>query len=199
MKLCSQQEQESGDIKEMWNEEIRKRKLENVQKMIAQCIGSHYLNEFNEDKIRQKDELDRYIEDIYGGKGLIITGDVGVGKTMDLVYIVKKLAAHTNFNLDTIRYYFMPELFNLLHFGKSTKLSKNIILDDWGREYAEPFALSRFEIFIEELYSREIPVIATTNLKIKEFIGREGWERITDRMRETCNVLKIRGKSMRHR
>ena len=197
--LSSQQEQESGNLKEMWNEEIRKRKIESVQKMIAQCIGSHYLNEFNEDKIRQKDELDGYIEDIYRGKGLIITGGVGVGKTMDLVYIVKKLAAHANFNSDTVGYYFMPDLFNLLHFGKGTKLAKNVILDDWGREYAEPFALSRFEIFIEELYAREIPVIATTNLKIKEFIGREGWERITDRMRETCNVLKIRGKSMRHR
>ena len=197
--LSSQQEQESGNLKEMWNEEIRKRKIESVQKMIAQCIGSHYLNEFNEDKIRQKDELDGYIEDIYRGKGLIITGGVGVGKTMDLVYIVKKLATHANFNSDTVGYYFMPDLFNLLHFGKGTKLAKNVILDDWGREYAEPFALSRFEIFIEELYAREIPVIATTNLKIKEFIGREGWERITDRMRETCNVLKIRGKSMRHR
>jgi DNA replication protein DnaC len=98
-----------------------------------------------------------------------------------------------------ISYYFMPELFNKLHFGEEVTPERFILFDDWGREYSEPFALSRFEILIETLYARESSLVITTNLTKNEFIERPGWARITDRVREICSIIEIPGQSMRHR
>ena len=93
----------------------------------------------------------------------------------------------------------MPTLFNKLHFGEKIDFEKFVLLDDWGREYAEPFALSRFEILIEEIYASENSLVITTNLTKEQFINRDGWARVTDRAREICSVLEIPGESMRHK
>jgi len=54
-----------------------------------------------------------------------------------------------------------------------------IFIDDLGREYAEPFALSRFEIFVENIYKNKNSIIVlTTNLTEQQFKSREGWARI---------------------
>jgi DNA replication protein DnaC len=192
---------------------------EEFKEFVTSSIGAHYLKNFDVLLIREKEELDKRIDEMFEtNKGIILFGDVGVGKTMDLVYIAKRIIEKQNRpqtkfrdymdNEDIIiydalpipvSYYFMPTLFNSLHFGEEVKLKKFVLLDDWGREYAEPFALSRFEILIEEIYARESSLVITTNLTKEQFINREGWARVTDRAREICSVLEIPGESMRHK
>ena len=185
-------------IKEMEEEEGRYRESK-INTSIRDFIGIHYLKNFVESKIRDKGKLDKKIgEMLEEGRGLIILGDIGVGKTMDLVYIFKEISKANTSEDIPVSYYFMPTLFKKLHQGEEANLRKFVMLDDWGREYAEPFALSQFEALIEKMYSKEITLIITTNLMKEQFINREGWARITDRVREMCAILEISGKSRRH-
>jgi DNA replication protein DnaC len=204
----SQQEQESGEdgrISEMLEEEKRFKERK-INEFIENNIGRHYLKKFTEEKIRQKKQLDEMISEMLAkGMGIVISGSVGVGKTMDLIYIIRRIVkAQEKYREEIIptipvAYYFMPDLFQKLHYGGRVKLSKFVILDDWGREYAEPFALSQFEELTERIYSKEYTLIATTNLSKGQFLGREGWLRITDRVRETCAFIEIKGGSQRRR
>jgi DNA replication protein DnaC len=189
------------------------------EEFIASSMGIHYLKNFEDGKIREKEKLDKKIDEMFNtGKGIILFGDVGVGKTMDLVYISKRIIEKQNrpqtrcidpLNDEEIiiyeelpipvSYHFMPSLFDKLHFGEKVNLKKFVLLDDWGREYAETFALSRFEILVEEIYANENSLVITTNLTKEQFINRDGWARATDRVREICSILEIPGKSMRHK
>lgn len=192
---------------------------EEFKEFITSSIGIHYLKNFRDEKIREKEELDKRIDEMFNtGKGIILFGDVGVGKTMDLVYISRRIIERQRQSIARyidplsdkifeayeelpipVSYFFMPSLFNKLHFAESVNFKKFILLDDWGREYAEPFALSRFEILVEEIYSGESSLTITTNLTKEQFINREGWARVTDRVREMCSILEIPGQSQRHK
>jgi DNA replication protein DnaC len=181
-----------------FEKEEREFRLREVNTAIVENIGIHYLRNFDEKKIRLKNELDERIDEMLKAKkGLILFGDVGVGKTMDLVYIFRRICEHNQ--KIPISYYFMPELFKRLHQGEEIKLKEFVMLDDWGREYAEPFALSQFESLIEKIYSKEKVLIITTNLTKEQFINRDGWRRVVDRVREMCSILEIPGDSMRHK
>ena len=202
-------EEERIRVKEKLKEiEARERffKERKIEQFIKETIGIHYLKNFDEKKIRDKDKLDKKIEEMFEtGKGMILFGDVGVGKTTDLVYIIKRIYREQEDYNDRddpdipIAFYFMRNLFNILHQGGKATIRKYVILDDWGREYATDFSFSQFEGFIEEIYSREIRLVITTNLTKEQLINREGWLRITDRVREMCSMLEIPGRSMRHR
>ena len=187
-------------------EYVKAMKLKRIDDYIENNVGAHYINNFDKKKIREKDKLDSKINDMFEtGKGIIIFGDVGVGKTMDLVYTISRIyKEQPDYNeRDTpeipISYYFMPALFNLLHQGGKPAIKKYVILDDWGREYATDFSFSQFEGFIEEIYGKEIRLVITTNLTKEQFLNRDGWLRITDRVREMCSMLEIPGRSMRHK
>lgn len=174
------------------------------ERFIIQYVGVHYLENFDARRIRQKQALDKLIAAMLKTrKGIILTGNVGVGKTMDLVYIIRRIVENAQgwFNIGEIRYFFAPDLFTVLHEGQQVILghTRYFFIDDVGREYIEPFALSQFEALIEKIYSANITLVITTNLTVAQLVQREGWERIIDRMRETCNVLKIAGNSMRHK
>ena len=202
-------EEERIRVKEKLKEiEARERffKERKIEQFIKETIGIHYLKNFDEKKIRDKDKLDKKIEEMFEtGKGMILFGDVGVGKTTDLVYIIKRIYREQEDYNDRddpdipIAFYFMRNLFNILHQGGKATIRKYVILDDWGREYATDFSFSQFEGFMEEIYGKEIRLVITTNLTKEQLINREGWLRITDRVREMCSMLEIPGRSMRHR
>jgi len=206
------QNQESGKTKaEIIEEEGEEEFTSAVRRAVIEQIGMSYFRRFDEHKIKQKTELDRMIRNLIApGTGIILTGKVGSGKTMDMVYIFQKVLRYEkgsrdllyhaeNFIEQKAKYYFMPALFNRLHFGNKIPLAKYVFLDDWGREYAEPFALQRFEILIEQAYKNELKLIISTNLTQEEFINRPSWLRINDRVRERCGIFKIQGTSRRHK
>ena len=193
-------------------------------KVTTEQIGLHYTKAMNPGKIRDLKQLEGNIKAIIKReKGLVLSGPVGVGKTIDLVYIMRRIINGTmkdyaRWLMQTTRndteastdmivhrverivsYHFAPTLFNQLHEAKEIKITPFFIIDDLGRQYNEPFAVSRFEAIVEEMYRTERTLIITTNLSRDELLSIAGWGRITDRIREMCNFMRIPGNSMRHK
>ena len=210
--LRNQQSPESGKTKaEIIEQEGENEYIAAVKRAMKDQIGMRYVKYFKESEIEQRELLNVKIRDlIYPGKGILLTGQVGTGKTMDMIYIFQKVLQYEKGNRNLlyhaeafvekkIRYYFMPSLFEKLHFAEKAPLAEYVLLDDWGREYSEPFALQRFEVMIEKMYKNETKIVIATNLTQEEFKNRPGWLRINDRVREVCGVLKIQGESRRHK
>jgi len=183
---------------------------------LCSIFGSRYVQRFKEGEVVKKAQVGDLIEQTWHkGVGFILSGDVGVGKTMALIYTYKKIMEFAGredkekrdgykYRVSTytplIQYYFAPELFSILHQGVKPVIRRFMILDDLGREYAEPFALERFECFIEDIYKNgAVRVILTTNLTLNKFKMREGWLRITDRLMEICSFFEVKGSSRRHK
>ncbi|NLH62483.1 MAG: hypothetical protein GX452_13875 [Ignavibacteriales bacterium] len=184
--------------------------------LLVDIFGSRYMSKFDDNKVSEKHKINKKIAEMFTNNiGFIISGGVGVGKTMALIYIYKQIIYNLSrqareekdaFSLDLSKYakkvqvFFAPKLFSLLHNAEKVNTSEFIIIDDIGREYAEPFALSQFEVFIEDIYKRkDVNLIITTNLSLTQFRDRDGWARINDRLMEICSWIEIRGESRRHR
>jgi len=182
---------------------------------LQDTFGSRYLKYYKEKEVAEREEIDRHLNILFReNKGFILSGGVGIGKTMALIYIYKQIINHLSKEArekqDAFLYYvgrfskktqffFAPELFTKLHNGDSIRLAQYILIDDLGREYSEPFALERFECLIENVYrNQNISLIITTNLNRTQFKNREGWLRIVDRLMEICGWLQIKGSSRRH-
>lgn len=141
-------------------------------------------------------------ENVRMGRGLVIRGDVGVGKTMSLIYLLRE-----NFNCMRegkgikAEYLFAPTLFAALHRQneeviEKAKRARLILLDDFGREYREPFALAMFEDLVEYWHSNMKAVVVTTNVLFED-INDLTLKRIIDRWREDCGRVTIGGESLR--
>jgi len=166
-----------------------------VSQTLISTFGSRYIEKFKEEEVIGRKELDLFLEEIYlKNKGLIIAGNVGVGKTMSLIYLYKKLIEKMTLRIletgdifslqpsktsSKIAVFFAPQLFDMLHNDERILIAEYIFIDDLGREYAEPFALSRFEVFVENIYkNKNLILVLTTNLKEEQFKNRDGWARI---------------------
>lgn len=186
------------DMEEKWQE---------IDNKMSRIFGSHYMSIFNPEQVIGK----KYIDEILKGEqGVIISGGVGVGKTMALIYIYRELVKkiidekvqHGDIfylsDLLRISVYFAPQMFNDFHSGEDYAPTRYVLIDDLGREYVEPFSLSRFEIFIEGFYrDTRKRIFITTNLTREQFIQRQGWARINDRLLERCRWMDVSGSSRR--
>lgn len=169
-------------------------------------IGKHYW-QVDESKIQLLDAINVYLnalpDNITAGQGLIISGPPGVGKTSILSYVYQccEWSRLLTDNRYYVRYEFVPNLFNALTRADTDadcyERPDLLLLDDFGREYQNDFAMSRFEALIEHRYANGKPVIVTTNLSSKRLAENDRWERIIDRWRECCQLLQISGESMR--
>ena len=171
-------------------------------------IGKHYWrvdeSKFQPDvRVAVTAYLDALFDNINSGRGLIVSGPPGVGKTSILSHIYQhcmwsKLLMDIRYS---IRYEFMPKLFDALtradvDMGCYEK-PDILLLDDFGREYQNDFAMSRFEALVEHRYANAKSVVITTNLSRERLAHTDKWERIVDRWRETCDLLQVGGESMR--
>lgn len=182
---------------------------------LRDLFGSRYLSRYKESEVAKREQIDRQLNILFTqDKGFVLSGDVGVGKTMSLIYIYREIIKYLSkearetqdvylYQLNRysgkIQFFFAPELFSKLHTGNKISISQYILIDDLGREYSEPFALERFECLIEDIYrNKNVNLIITTNLNLSQFKDRNGWLRIVDRLREICSWIDIEGKSRRH-
>lgn len=213
---------------EEFKKQLANKFKEDLDTTLTSTFGSRYLSKYKDEEVVEKEKIDEFLEKLFkDGTGFVLSGGVGVGKTMALIYvykrIIQKLAERALTQGDPYLYQFenyisyikffrSSELFSKLHLGEefsfytlssrskeNFKPSKIILIDDLGTEYSEPFALSRFEDFIENIYRREdISLVIATNFSAETLRKRDNWLRVMDRLGEICNWLDVRGKSRRH-
>lgn len=123
---------------------------------------------------------------VAGGRGMLLMGNVGVGKTFALAATALRARG-----LGTIRFVFCPTLMNLLH-ERSSDVDQYqrcdlLLLDDFGVEYSADWSLSRFQAFVEYRHSNELATCVTTNLGVEAMRGLGGHERIVSRWVESCS------------
>jgi len=144
-------------------------------------------------------EFDRLPDDIYdgvklycetipervrAGDGLLLLGDVGVGKTCALSLIA--LAAAEAY-VENMVYIHMADLFGLLHRGDDTEFyfrADLLLLDDLGVEYSEPWALAEWHRLIEHRHGERLSTCVTSNMSAEQMSTSPNMRRIFDRLRE---------------
>ncbi len=134
-------------------------------------------------------------ENLDGGRGLWIQGDVGTGKTT-LAMLVSKAALDAG---RSVAIYSLPRLLNLLR--ESMDSERGMVdfmdrltavdllhLDDLGAENQTDWVLEQLYSIVNARYEAERAVVATTNLMPDELAERLG-QRTVSRLVEICGDL----------
>ena len=210
-------QQEDPKKRELLISEGMNKYLNNIE------IGKLYW-EVDEKKIIPQKLLNAFIvnlkDNIKKGKGVILSGGLGVGKTTILCWIAKEvfkngkssgyLVSDGNYvptswsPLCNIRFISVSRLFSLIYNKDIDDLEnyercKLLLLDDFGREYGHDFPVSIFEDFIEYRYSNMLSTIVTTNLTKEQLKGLTKYARVVDRWRDKklYTFIEIAGDSQR--
>ena len=152
------------------------------------------------------DAMKRYVDKFEDfklmGKGLLLFGDVGTGKTYYAACIANKLIDRDYFvrfrtfkNIESE--YFNAE--NKAAYVKDLNRCDLLILDDLGVERNSEYMNELVFDVINTRYSMGLPFIITTNLLGEELKNPDNIknERIYDRILERCYPLKMEGQSRR--
>ena len=138
------------------------------------------------------------------GKGLLLYGGVGTGKTFAAACIVNAL-------IDTGRPCLMTNFARVLNTlwsieGKQAYIDSFnkfdlLVLDDLGTERRSEYAQEQVFNVIDGRYRAGLPLIITTNLSIEEIKKPDslGNSRIYDRVLEMCHPVEVNGKSRRRK
>ena len=127
-------------------------------------------------------------------KGLFLTGEVGLGKTIIVDKIIPSIfLKYYNKKVNTFQ---AQELGSFLEIAKQKKF---ISIDDIGSETIHNEYGTKFEpviqLFSHAEYKNKI-VFASSNLNSQDFLERYG-ERTYDRLIRLCFVVKFSGNSFR--
>lgn len=165
------------------------------------------------------DYVGRLQYNIENGKGLLLSGGVGVGKTSILSWIAQEAYkigkwsgyrdergfVPLNYNIKySVLFCSVSRLFNLIFERRFDLVSEYqnadlLLFDDFGREYSSDFPISKFEDFIEDRYSNLKSTCITTNLTKEQLINHDKYARVIDRWRDKklYQFIEIAGKSQR--
>jgi DNA replication protein DnaC len=148
------------------------------------------------DQIRSVRRYVRAIaENLDGGRGLWIQGDVGTGKTT-LAMLVSKAALDAG---RSVAIYSLPRLLNLLREAMDSEEGKLdfmdrltavdlLHIDDLGAENRTDWVLEQLYSIVNARYEAERAIVATTNLMPDELSERLG-PRTVSRLVEICGDL----------
>lgn len=151
-----------------------------------------------------KKYVDNFVQFKEQGKGLLLYGGVGTGKTFAAACIVNAL-------IDTGKPCLMTNFSRVLNtlWGIEEKqayidsLNKFdlLVLDDLGTERRSEYAQENVFNVIDARYRAKLPLIITTNLSIEEIKKPDsvGNSRIYDRVLEMCHPVEVNGHSRRRK
>lgn len=150
----------------------------------------------------------RYVDNFAGfkeqGKGLLLYGGVGTGKTFAAACIVNAL-------IDTGKPCLMTNFARVLNtlwsieekqaYIDSFNKFDLLVLDDLGTERRSEYAQEQVFNVIDSRYRAKLPLIITTNLSIEEIKKPDsvGNSRIYDRVLEMCHPVEVSGHSRRRK
>lgn len=182
-------------------------------------IGELYLD-VDTDRIRPLAEVKQYVgeieNNIESGKGLVLTGGFGAGKTTILSYIARKAFEVGKFEgvrdgekfipmryvqKYDIRFSSVHNLIQRLMDGKAGQYQKSdlLLLDDFGWEYSHKFPASHLLNFMEYRYSHRLATCVTTNLSVEQLKKSDTYAHLVDRWRDkkVYQVIQVAGRSQR--
>lgn len=150
-----------------------------------------------------------FLDSLKTGRGLLISGPVGTGKTHLVAAIINYIASvHSDKFTGYLQYTAVTNFLNQLResygnkelsTGKIEKRQKEsalLVLDDLGVEKETDWSVEKLYEIINYRYDEEMPIIITTNLDIlclKKSID----ERLFSRIIEMCDSVELTGKDYR--
>ena len=152
--------------------------------------------------------MKRYVENFpelkKQGKGLLLYGNVGRGKTYAACEVANALIDKgysvlvTNFSrvLNTLQ-----STFEKQEYIDSLNKFALLVIDDLGIERSTEFAKEQVYNIIDSRYRAGLPMIITTNLSIDKIKNPTDIEngRIYDRIVERCFPIEVKGQNRRHK
>jgi len=151
-----------------------------------------------------KKYVDNFAQFKEQGKGLLLYGGVGTGKTFAAACIVNAL-------IDTGKPCLMTNFARVLNtlwsieekqaYIDSFNKFDLLVLDDLGTERRSEYAQENVFNVIDARYRAKLPLIITTNLSIEEIKKPDsvGNSRIYDRVLEMCHPVEVNGHSRRRK
>lgn len=188
---------------------VRKLERAGVHKRYQGCtIESFFENKLPPQIGDAMAQIVQYIEEleknIKCGRGLILMGPVGTGKTSAAIAVLQYglqrdyggLFIGMSSLLDTIFTTKERNREEWVEFERRLRETTLLIIDDLGTERPEGWVQIKLDSIINERYNRMKPVIVTTNLDAKG-LKNTYTERIIDRLRQTNKILAFPGPSLR--
>lgn len=186
------------------------------ERWMMQCgVGERYWDS-SDDRLRESTEIIAYMEqlpeNIRQGRGLLILGPLGVGKTSALALIarscyqsgykcwyttVTKLIQHLlrASGMKTVQQAYGMERGQ--PYQVDPKIWPLLLLDEFGSAYENPYAMAAFEDYIGWRYDHKLATCVAANLTAQALRENAHYARMVDRWRETSTVIQVGGKSMR--
>lgn len=193
-------------------EERQRQRAERIAKNRTNCFPERQMQEWtfdNDDGANEKltnmakryvAHFDNFCKD---GKGLLLYGGVGTGKTYLACMIANALLDKgypvlvTNFSrvLNTLQSNFDHKQDYLDSLNRYSLL----VIDDLGVERGTEFAKEQVYNVIDNRCLSGLPMIITTNLSVKKLANETeiGYKRIYDRIIEKCYPVEVAGESRR--
>lgn len=190
-----------ADKKDCYYTREKRREWEDMLRSVG--IPPRYWN-IDPARIRPREAVEKYCgsiaKNVRQGRGLLLAGGVGVGKTCILSYVgqVAVLAGIWP------TYLYVPDLSDALldrnrreEMKSRVERTRLLLLDDWGVEYKSEFLVATYDALFEARYSENLPTLVTTNVTVKDLDSEKWMARIIDRWRETMSLVTIGGESQR--
>jgi DNA replication protein DnaC len=139
------------------------------------------------------------------GRGLILAGPVGTGKSSVAALIAKGVLALPGEVVRTVRWESVAEMVDEMEAKRDGKFSVErrlrlpdlLVLDDLGVDKLAEWQIADLDRIVDARYRRRRSTIVTTNLQISEIARDPAYGRITSRWRETCDAYVMNGEDRR--
>ena len=194
---------------------------EPLKAWLTRCgVGERYW-EMERERLREPDLVVPYLAElapnVEAGRGLLLIGPVGVGKTATLAMVAEEALAQgitgawyttaTRMITHLLRGTEMRTEWVYTDDGYGAREGKQVdidprhwpllLLDEFGSAYESEYAIAAFEDYLGYRHDRRLATCVATNLTAEQIRANDHYARLVDRWRETCVVVGIGGESMR--
>jgi DNA replication protein DnaC len=204
--MITSDEQEKERIRKI-HEDRKLRRIEDWPKMEKEIIESlPPLFQLNLSKLEEKDVIKEYT---LTEKGVYISGNVGTGKTMFILFLVINYLKNKwceeikrpSFIFTTtvsLLSQFKRCISNTSEVNESDLFTKYsevdiLILDDFGGERITEWSYGIFYEIIDFRYSHMKKTLFTSNFNLPKLAERLGDDRIPSRIQEMCEIFEKEG------